>query len=117
VIHHSSGKSTEQIIETRAFAEKLGYPSRAIIFGGGPYDYLCCCPDNLEINVCPYMMDDVRFPKLEAGLSLMSFKEFLDCLAYTHLKVDSPLLFSYFNTVVQCPIIDELKNSRRSVSP
>jgi hypothetical protein len=63
------------------------------------------------------MMDDVRFPKLEAGLSLMSFKEFLDCLAYTHLKVDSPLLFSYFNTVVQCPIVDELKNSRRSASP
>jgi hypothetical protein len=37
--------------------------------------------------VCRYMMDNVSFPKLEAGLSLMPFEDFLDCLAYTNLEV------------------------------
>jgi hypothetical protein len=53
----------------------------------GPNDYLYCCPYNLESDVCRYMMDNVSFPKLEAGLSLMPFEDFLDCLAYTNLEV------------------------------
>jgi hypothetical protein len=59
------------------------------IFGGGPDDYLHCCLDILEIEVCRHMADNIGFPKLEAMLSTMSSKDFSNCLAYTHLKVTS----------------------------
>jgi hypothetical protein len=75
--------TTEEVVKTRAFAQKLGYPSRATFFG----DYLYCCPDNLATDMCRYMMDHVGFLKLEARLSLMPLEEFSDCLAYIHLKV------------------------------
>jgi hypothetical protein len=39
--------------------------------------------------VCYHMADNIGFPKLEAMLSTMSFEDFSDCLAYTHLKVIS----------------------------
>jgi hypothetical protein len=35
------------------------------------------------------MIDNIAFLKLEARLSVMPFEDFLDCLAYTHLKVDT----------------------------
>lgn len=78
-IHHSTEKmmTVEQVAETRVFVKKLGYyPSWATNSGGGPNDYLYCCPYNLETDVCRYMMDNVSFPKLEARLSLMPFEDF-----------------------------------------
>lgn len=33
------------------------------------------------------MMDNIGYPKLEFGLSVMPFEDFSDCLAYTSLKV------------------------------
>lgn len=63
----------KQLAEAMVFAEQIGYPSGATIFGGGPDDYLYCCPDNLETNVCCYMADNIGFLKLEARLSLMLF--------------------------------------------
>jgi hypothetical protein len=77
----------KQMAEALGFDEQLGYPSGSIIFRGGPDDYLYCCPDNRETEVCRYMADNIGFPKLEAMLSMMPFDEFSYCLAYTHLKV------------------------------
>lgn len=59
---------------------------------GGKEDYLLYCLDNYETDVCRYMMDNIGFPKLEAGLSSMPFEDFSDCLAYTHLKVKFSLI-------------------------
>lgn len=91
MIHHSAGKAmtTEQFAKTHTFAEKLGYPSRATTFRGSPNDYLYYCPNILEANVCRYMIDNIAFLKFEARLSVMPFEDFLDCLAYTDLKVDT----------------------------
>lgn len=89
-VHHSADKTmtVEYVCETRAFFEKVGYPSGVTIFGGRLHDYLYCCSDSLETDFCRYMMDNVGFLKLEAGLSMMPFEDFSDCLAYTQLKVD-----------------------------
>jgi hypothetical protein len=43
----------------------------------------------MENEACRYMADNIGFQKLEAMLSTMSFEDFSDCLAYTHLKVIS----------------------------
>jgi hypothetical protein len=53
-VHHVVGKmmGTKQLAKAIGFAEQLGYPSRTTIFGGGPNDYLYCCPDNMETEVC-----------------------------------------------------------------
>ncbi|KAL5647141.1 hypothetical protein ACJX0J_041496, partial [Zea mays] len=87
-VHQAAGNTmgAKQLAKAMGFAEQFGYPSGATIFGGGPDDYLYCCPDNLETDVCHYMADNIGFPKLEAGLPLMPFDNFSDCLAYTHLK-------------------------------
>lgn len=41
------------------------------------------CPGNLETDVCHFMMDTIGFSKLKARLSVMSFEDFSNCLAYT----------------------------------
>jgi hypothetical protein len=67
------------------------------LFGGGADDYLYCCPDNLETEVCRYMADNIGFPKLEAMLSTMSSEDFLGYLVYTHLmaiSIDIPSMLS-----------------------
>jgi hypothetical protein len=79
----------KQLAEGIDYGEQLGYPLRSNIFRGGSDHYLYCYPDNLEIEVCRHMEDNIGFLKLEAMLSTMSSKDFLDCLAYTHLKVTS----------------------------
>jgi hypothetical protein len=79
----------KKLAETIGFAEQLGYPSRATIFGGGPYDYLFCRSDSMETEACRYVTDNIGFPKLKAMLSTMSSEDFSDCLAYMHLKVIS----------------------------
>jgi hypothetical protein len=76
------------------------------IFGGGPDDYLHCCLDILEIEVCRHMADNIGFPKLEAMLSTMSSKDFSNCLAYTHLKVTSiSLAFKLWVRLLQYLVI------------
>ena len=84
-VHHAGGKII--VASAIGYAEQLGYPSRSNIFRGGPDHYIYCYPDNLEIEVCRHMEDNIGFLKLEAMLSTMSSKDFSDCLAYTHLKV------------------------------
>jgi hypothetical protein len=89
--HHATGKvmGAKQLAEAIGFAEQLGYPSGSTIFGGRPDGYLYCCQDNMEIEVCRYMVDNNGFPKLEAMPLTMSSEIFSNCLAYTHLKVIS----------------------------
>jgi hypothetical protein len=41
----------------------------------------------LRHEACCYMADNIGFLKLEAMLPTMSFEDFSDYLAYTHLKV------------------------------
>jgi hypothetical protein len=50
-------------------------------------DYLYCRPDNKEIDVCREIMDNMGYPKLELGLSIMPKDQLVDCLAYNSLKV------------------------------
>jgi hypothetical protein len=90
-IHHAARKTmgAKQLAEAIGFAEQPGYPLGSTIFRGGLGDYLYCCPDNLETEVCCYMANNIVFPKLEAMLSTMFSKDFSDYLTYTHLKVIS----------------------------
>jgi hypothetical protein len=43
--------------------------------------------DNMEINVCREMMDNIGYPKLELGLSAMTKDQLEDNLTYNNLKV------------------------------
>jgi hypothetical protein len=52
-----------------------------------PNNFLCCLPDNKERNVCQEMVDNIGYPKLELGLSMMSKDQLADDLAYSSLKV------------------------------
>jgi hypothetical protein len=70
----------KQLAEAISFVEQLGYPFGSTIFASGLDDYLYCCPDNMETEVCRYMTDNIGFPKLEAMLSTMSSEEFSECL-------------------------------------
>lgn len=78
---------TKQLVEAVGFAKLLGYPSGSTIFGGAQDDYMYCCPDNMERDVCCYMAKNVGFLKLEAMLSAMSDEDFYGGLDYTHIKV------------------------------
>jgi hypothetical protein len=96
--HHAVGKfmGAKHLGEAIGYTEQLGYPSGPQSLGGGPDDYLYCCPNNLETEVCHHMVDHIGFLKLEAMLSTMSSVDFTNCLAYTLLKVvsiDSVLCF------------------------
>jgi hypothetical protein len=66
----------KQLAEAVGFTEQMGYPTGSTIFRGGQDDYLYCCPNNMETEVCHYMANNVGFPKLEAMLSTMSNEEF-----------------------------------------
>jgi hypothetical protein len=50
-------------------------------------NFLYCLPDNKEISVCREMADNIGYPKLELGLSVMSKDQLADNLAYNSLKV------------------------------
>ena len=50
-------------------------------------DFLYCLLDNKEIIVCHEMADNIGYPKLELGLSVMSKDQLVDSLAYNSLKV------------------------------
>jgi hypothetical protein len=59
-----------------------------LVFNGTDEDdFLYCLPDNKEISVCQEMADNIGYPKLELGLSVMSKDQLADSLAYNSLKV------------------------------
>jgi hypothetical protein len=58
------------------------------VYGGSDEnDFLYYLPDNKEINICREIMDNIGYPKLELGLSVISKNQFTDNLAYNSLKV------------------------------
>jgi hypothetical protein len=61
--------------------------------------FLYCLPDSKEIDVCRDMMDNMGYPKLDLGLSLMPKDHLADCLAYNSLKVVLNLLIKVFTCV------------------
>jgi hypothetical protein len=90
IVRHTSGKqlTEEQIAEVQYYAKDLKYPRGSLVYGGNDEDdYLCCLPDNKEIDICREMMDKMGYPKLELGLSAMPKDDLADCLAYNSLKV------------------------------
>jgi hypothetical protein len=59
-----------------------------LVYGGdNEDDFLYCLPDSKEVNVCREMMDNMRYPKLELGLSVMTKDQLADNLAHNSLKV------------------------------
>jgi hypothetical protein len=50
-------------------------------------DFLYCLLDSKEVDICRHMMDNMGYPKLELGLSLMPKDHLANCLAYNSLKV------------------------------
>ena len=58
------------------------------MYGGDDEDdFLYCLPNKKEINVCPEMANNIGYPKLELGLSVMSNDQLADSVAYNSLKV------------------------------
>jgi hypothetical protein len=58
------------------------------VYGGSDEnDFLYYLPDNKEINICREIMDNIGYPKLELGLSVILKNQFTDNLAYNSLKV------------------------------
>jgi hypothetical protein len=90
IIRHASrkGVSKEEEREAQHYAQKLKYPKGALVFNGsGEEDFLYCLPDSKEISVYREMGRSFGFPKLEAGLSILSKDELADSLAYNSIKV------------------------------
>jgi hypothetical protein len=90
IVRHDSGKqlSEEQIAKVQHYAKDLKYPRGSLVYGGNDEDdFLYCLPDSKEINVCREMMDNIGYPKLELGLSVMTKDQLADNLAYNRLKV------------------------------
>ena len=50
--------------------------------GDNEDDFLYCLPDSKEVNVCCEMMDNMRYTKLELGLSVMTKDHLADSLTY-----------------------------------
>jgi hypothetical protein len=87
---HASGKklSKEEILEARHYAQKLKYPTGALVFNGtNKDDFLYCLPDNKEISICREIAKSMGFPKLEGDLSVLSNDDLADSLAYNSIKV------------------------------
>ena len=89
IIHHPSRKqlTKKKIAEAQHYAKDLKYPRGSLVYGGDEDDFLYCLPDNKEINVYREMVDNMGYPKLELGVSLMPKDHLADCLAYNSLKV------------------------------
>jgi hypothetical protein len=59
-----------------------------LVYGGNDKDdFLYYLPDSKEIHVCWEITDNIRYLKLELGLSAMSKDQLADSLAYNSLKV------------------------------
>jgi hypothetical protein len=90
MVRHASGKqlSAEQVAETPHYAKELKYPKGSLVYGGDNKDvFLYCLPDSKDVNVCHEMMDNMGYPKLELGLSVMTKDQLADSLAYNNMKV------------------------------
>jgi hypothetical protein len=90
IIRHASEKQMmkKQIAKAQQYAKDLKYPQVSLVYEGDEEDdFLYCLPDNKEIDVYREMMDNMGYPKLELGLSLMSKDHLADCLSYNSLKV------------------------------
>jgi hypothetical protein len=90
IVRHDSGKqlSTEQVVKTQHYAKQLKYPQGSLVYGGdNDDDFLYCLPDSKEVDVCREMMDNMGYPKLELGLSVMAKDQLAYTLAYNSLKV------------------------------
>jgi hypothetical protein len=90
IVRQASGKklSEEEIFEANHYARELKYPKGALVFNGTDEDdFLYCLPDNKELSVCREMARSMGFPKLEAGLCVMTKDDLADSLAYNSLKV------------------------------
>jgi hypothetical protein len=55
--------------------------------GSNEDDFMYCLPDNKEISVCLEIAKSMVFPKLEQGLSILSWDDLADSLAYNSIKV------------------------------
>jgi hypothetical protein len=90
IVRHASGKqlSAEQLAEVQHYAKELKYPRGSLVYDGNDEDnFLYCLLDSKEINVCREMMDNMGYPKLELGLSVMTKDQLADSLAYNCFKV------------------------------
>jgi hypothetical protein len=90
IVRHASGKqlSKEQIAKAKQYARDLKYPERSLIYNSTDEDeFLNCLPDDKDISVCREMADNIGYPKLELGLSVMSKDQLADNLIYNSLKV------------------------------
>jgi hypothetical protein len=90
IVRHLAGKklSEEQVAEAVQYAKDLKYPSGSLVFNDtDEYDFLYCLLGNKEISICREMVENIGFPKLELGLSVMSKDDLADSLAYNNLKV------------------------------
>ena len=80
--------SEEQIPEAKHYARELKYPKGSLVYNGTDEDdFLYCLLDNKELSICREMARNMRFPKLELGLSAMSKDDLTNSLAYNNLKV------------------------------
>jgi hypothetical protein len=89
IIRHASGKKlSQEILESRHYAQRLKYLKGALVFNGNnEEDFMYCLPDNKEIFVCQEIGKSIGFPKLEDGLSILSKDELADSLAYNNINV------------------------------
>jgi hypothetical protein len=90
IIRHALGKQLleEQIAEAKHYVMELKYPKGSLVYNGTDEDdFLYCLLDNKELSICREMARNMRFPKLELGLSAMSKDDLTNSLAYNNLKV------------------------------
>jgi hypothetical protein len=90
IVRHVAGKklTEEQVAEARQYAKDLKYPLGSLVYNGTDADdFLYCLSDNKEVSVCREIAENIGFPKLELGLSVMSKGDLEDNLAYNSLKV------------------------------
>jgi hypothetical protein len=90
IVRHASRKQLleEQVAEVQYYARDLKYPRGSLVYGGSDEDdFLYCLPGIKEINVCQEMMDNIGYPKLELGLSVMMKDQLADNLAYNSMNV------------------------------
>ena len=82
-VRHTSGKqlSKEQVAKVQHYARDLKTPRGSLVYEGRDKDdFLYCLRDNKE-------MDNMGYPKLELGLSVLTKDQLADNLAYNNLKV------------------------------
>jgi hypothetical protein len=100
IIRHASGKqlTQRQIAEAQHYARELNYPRGSLVYEDDEEnDFLYYLPDSKEVDVCREMMDNMGYPKLELGLSLMPKDHLADSLAYNSLNVCAYYFSRYFD--------------------